>query len=305
MGAQVVGLHSVECSRDNDRHRTYSPKWLVQVDDPYFDGPEVASGAVGLPLLGTRWVFGNDFDIAAVCQPQVQISPYDSNGDAMEFYWVTQTFSTKPLGDRKNTDPDNPLLTPPEISGGFTKHVRQAVQDNTGKPVMSSSLETFKGKEAEVDDSRHAISIKLRLPSLPLSTYIEYIDRVNSVPMWGLPARCVKLSNVSWSKQFYGEDYQFTYYEVTYEFEIKFDTFDRYILDEGSRVLRTPDAANPAPANPNNPKDFVPFTIKGQPARVLLDGTGKAIASEANTTYKQFKLYQEKNLLLLGIPATL
>jgi hypothetical protein len=61
------------------------------------------------------------------------------------------------------------------------------------------------------------------------------IDTVNMFPLWGLPPRCIKLSNAPWEKKFWGLCEQ--YYTLTLEFELRSDTFDKDLNDIGTKVL--------------------------------------------------------------------
>lgn len=292
------GLIDFSAKQDRDGHRTYEVDWLVEVDDPYFDGPYVAANAAGLPPIGSVWVTGNDYDPYAFCTPEMKVARLNSDqGELSEFFVISQVFTTRPL-NKDSQSPENPLLVPPEVSGSFVQFTREASRDKDGNPLKSSSLERFIGAAVERDYGNHQVTIKVNSATLPLATWMPYMHSVNSAALWGLSARMVKLSNVSWRRAYYGASYTSVYYEVTFDFDINFETFDRYILDEGTRVLKDG-------GNPEDPKDFKPFTIEGQPSNVLLDGAGKAITSLADQYYWQGKLYAEKNLLLLPIPSAL
>lgn len=295
MTATLLGRLRWEGGTDEDRHRTYDIDWLVEVADAWNDGPIAAMQAPGIPSIFDFWNFGNEIDQFAYCSPKTTVKQV-LTGEPSDLFIVSQTFTTKPF-KKDDQSPDDPLLKPPEISGSFVKFTREATQDKDGKALKSSSFERFKGSCTERDFSRHQVSIKMPLATLPLTTYVEYIDTVNTLSMWGLSARMVKLSNVSWTRNLYGPNWALKYYDITYDFDIDFETFDRYIMDEGTKVLKSGGVVT-------NPKDFEPYLVKGQPAPVVLDGSGAAATSEAAIAYLQFKLYKEKNLLLLGVPTS-
>lgn len=294
MTASLLGRLKWEGGTDEEGHRTWEIDWLVEVSDAWNDGPLVALTCPGLPDPSMYWDFGNETDAAAYCSPAATCKQVVT-GEPNDLYVVSQTFTTKPR--KQENDPDNPLLNAVECSGSFVRFTREATRDKDGKSLKSSSFERFKGSSVERDYSRHSIQIKMPLATLPLSTYVTYIDNVNSTSMWGLTARMVKLSNVTWARHYYGPSLSLKYFDVTYDFDIDFETFDRYIQDEGTKVLKSGGSAL-------NPTDFEPYLVKGQPAPVILNGSGAAATSEAGIGYKQFKLYQEKNLLLLGIPTS-
>jgi hypothetical protein len=69
------------------------------------------------------------------------------------------------------------------------------------------------------------------------------IDTVNDSPLWGFPARTIKLSAAPWEAKYWGSCA--VYYQRTLEFDIRFrimedgtiETWDRFLQDEGTKVL--------------------------------------------------------------------
>lgn len=303
MAAEVVGIYSVEADRDNDAHRTYKVRWLVEIDDPLTEGPEVVSGASGLAPIGAGWVIGADNDPQAICRPTMKITP-QTPGEIGLYWWVDQTFTSKPTSSKdknKQDNPDNPLLWLPEVSGGYNKFTREATQDNATppKPLLSTSFERFKGSAVERDEGRPFVRIKTRQATLPLAYFATIMDTVNTSAMWGLSARQLKFSEFSWTKNWYGSNWTSFYYELDYGFEVNFATWDFKILNEGTKVLK-PDG------DVNKPDDYVPYLLKGQPSAVLLKTDGTAVTNESQINYKVFQVYGESNLLSVpGIPVTL
>ena len=152
----------------------------------------------------------------------------------------------------------------------------------------------------EFDSNRPTVSIGMNLSVLPLSTFAPMVDTVNDAVLWGLPKRCVKLTNVSWSRQLYGTCT--FYYTVNYEFDCRYDTFDRKVYDEGTKILNK-DIAN---ADKTNPEHFVRYKdVNGDYSRVFLDGNGAAITGSASPVEIDIEYYKESNFTTLGIPASL
>ena len=132
---------------------------------------------------------------------------------------------------------------------------------------------------------------------LPLETFTDMINTVNDATLWGLPKRTVKLSNVSWSRVLYGTCA--FYFTVTYDFDIDFETFDRTIIDEGTRVLTKG-------GDKDNKNDFEVYKdVNGENTRVFLDGAGSALGDGADPVEIEIEYYKESNFLTLGIPSTL
>ena len=213
------------------------------------------------------------------------------------YYWtVEQFFSTKPIKRCQDSSIEDPLDEPPKISGNFSPYSREYTTDRYGNAILNGAFELITGPAVEFDDTKIYVEISMNLASLPLSTYSSYMQHVNNSTMWGLSARKIKLSTVSFERNLYGVcNY---YYTVRYGFDINFNTFDRSIPDNATMFL--------APGgNPSDPRDYITVRSKdGQPVRRLLksaaiwDGSG-------SPDFINVEAYDEANLLLLGIPSSL
>lgn len=294
--AVVQGRVNWTGSRDKEGHRSYSITWLVYSTTN--EGPEQVGGASGLAAVGSSWAYGADLDVWARCYPNLKIKPVIKR-EPGRWWEVEQTFSTKPLTRCQDTEIENPLNEPAEISGSFVKYTKEITKDRNGDPVESSSHEMFRGSAVEFDDNRPTVSIGMNVLTLPLSTFTPMVDTVNDAALWGLPARRVKLSNVSWERLLYGTCT--FYYRLNYEFDIRMDGngFDRVLIDEGTKVLKPGGDAN-------DPRDFQVYKdANGENTRVLLDGSGRALSDGANPHEITLEYYDESNFLLLGIPTSL
>jgi hypothetical protein len=168
---------------------------------------------------------------------------HDHKEGEKHFWWlVSQTFSNKPLsvnstgGQRcHDTQIEDPLLEPAKVSGTFIKYTEEAVYDMNGLPLKTSSHEQLRGNNVEFDRNRPTVTIEQNVPNQTLDIFSPMVDHVNDAPLWGLPARTIKLSNVRWNKQFYGQCS--IYYTRVLEFDIMYETFDRLLLDEGTKAL--------------------------------------------------------------------
>lgn len=293
MTATTIGLEEWSLDKDKDGYRVYTAKWLVGTDD-VLDGPFTITGAAGLPVIGSTWTFGNDNDTWALCWPDWKVSPYIQK-ERTDLWYVTQTFTNKPLSRCQDTDINDPLAEPFKISGSFQKYTKHAARDKDGNPLRNSCFEIY--TDIDIDESRPTVSISWNVLNQPLSTFSALINYLNDAPLWGLGERCVKLTNATWDRKLYGSCYY--YYALTLEFDIRFDTFDEYVIDYGSRVL--------VPGG--NVLDQDDFEIKkdrrDENMKVLLDGAGGVLAPGATPYSHQFKVYKEGNLLLLGIPTSL
>jgi hypothetical protein len=295
MSAFVEGRTDWGMTRDKDGHRTYKIKWLVQTTSVN-DGPAHALIASGLPTIGSSWSQGNDYDAWARCLPN-QVCRYITRNESGRWWEVEQTFSTKPLSRCQDTTIDNPLNEPDRISGGFSKYTEEISLDKDGKEIENSAEEAFRGPQVEFDNNRPTVTIEKNVLVLPLDTIAEMVDTVNDSTLWGLQKRKVKLSNVSWSRELYGTCTFF--YKVSYEFDINFDTFDRTVIDIGTRFKIKG-------AEADNKNQYERYTdINGELTTCHLDGNGNLLAAGDDPVEIEIKYYDESNFLTLGIPTSL
>jgi hypothetical protein len=279
---------------DRDGVRTYRVTWRVQVDSALV-GPNEVRLAPGLPRPGDIWAFEELIDPWAWCTFEREVTPVQKReGSPVEYYDVTINFSTKAPKKCQDQKFEDPVLEFPTISGGSVRYTEEATIDRFLRPITNSSWELVKGKPVEFDANRPTVKVKMNV--IDFSTVrLAYSmqDHLNSVELWGLPPRRIKLSGVDFERKFYGLCY--AYYELSLEFDIgnaqhggrpSSSTFDHDVADEGTMVLfghidsithnYTVDNINGAPASPSNPRHFVRYKdIQAENTKTLLDGEGK------------------------------
>lgn len=296
MSASVKDLQSWSLTCDEEGYRKYTARWQVLTTSPY-DGPAVVINAAGLPAVGTYWAFGNDFDPWSFCTPECTVAAvYDDERCA---HWlVEQVFTNKPGKNRQDSPIENPLDQPPDISGSFLKYQKEAYQDRYGDLLLNSSRELMRGNQVEKDANFPTISIKINQAAIGLATYAAMIDGVNDAAMWGLPPRTIKLDNVGWARRVFAWACSY-YYTINYEFKIDVNTFDRFLVDKGSRVLMPGGTAG-------KQDDYKKTKDKaGENIEVLLNGNGGLLAAGAPPVVLRKQLYFPVNLLSLGVPSQL
>jgi hypothetical protein len=332
---RVSPPYGKELNRDEDGHRNYQVFHDVETDNA-LDGPQIISGAAGLPQIGDQWAFGNDMDVWAFCWPNAKIRSVGGGPrEATKRWRVEQLFTTRPFSRCQDTAIEDPLLEPQGIGGTFVKYTEEAQRDRFGALILSSSHEMLRGPQVEFDANRPTVRISQNVAVLGLAVFTPMVDDVNDRELWGLSARTVKLSNVSWDRKFHG--LCDVYFTRILDFDINFKTFDRDLLDEGTKVLsghwieptgtgscgadswQLVDICGSAP-DKDNPQHFIRFKDRnGENIRAILDGNGLP----ANTTIRtgtgpgtgtsttddagdiHVEKYEESNFFLLGIPADL
>lgn len=324
--------------RDEAGYRTFKVKWLVKA--ALADGPFNVMNTPGLPLPGSAWLIDGDSDPWSWCRPDMAVAIHQPKEGDPNYWWtVEQTFSNKPPDRDKQKcqdDPvEDPLLEPQKVSGGFTRFSEEAAYDRSGDPINNSSHEQVRGPQIEFDRNRPTVRVEQNVALLGLATWGPMIDTVNDAPLWGLDARCVKLSNASWERKYHG--LCSLYYTRSFDFDVNESTFDRDLLDEGTKCLRGAwDRNSPSATfgtwvvalgpggldlDPARPGNFMRFKDwNGENARVVLDGhgrpwdprvdpaTGDLLAGGAPDSVPgkiHVEKYPESNFLLLGIPTVL
>lgn len=306
------GRRAWELERDDDGHRTYKLVTVVRASSPQ-DGPATVINTAGLPATGSYWqpALSTDIDVWATCWPTCKVGPLTGvkPEEPFVFWAVEQTFSTKPRWRCQDATIEDPLLEPYRIGGSFVKYTQEAHLDRFGKVIRSSSWELFRGSNAEWDANRPSVWIEQNDSVLGLAIFAAMIDKVNDAPLWGLPPRCVKLSNCTWERKVHGQCN--FYYTRRYEFDVNPKTFDREIPDHGSKYLfgswssTSPKVWVPDPgANFNDPSNFEPATApSGNLVRsALLDGGGQPLKNGLAPFKIKMEKYEEDNFFILGIP---
>lgn len=274
------GFTTWSMQEDSEGHRDYNIEFKVRAD--VTDGPFNVRNTPGLPLPGAFWQFRGDVDPVAFCKRNCQIVPEQVKDEATVLWRAGFRYSTRPDKRCQDSTFSDPLMEPMKISGSFTKYREEATVDRYLVPLRSSSHERLKGPQIEFDAGLPTVKIEQNVLNLELNLLAIAIHTVNSVPMWGLPVRCVKLSGITWQQSFYGNC--FPYYTRSFEYEINPDGFDRDVADEGTKVLmgrwERPGVyrllcVNGDVPDKNNPSHFTDFKFpNGNPGRVVLNGAG-------------------------------
>ena len=282
-------------ARDAEGHREYHV--LHHVECLATDGPAVIFQTPGLYVPGATWSLDSDSDPWAFCLPTATITPIQE-GEPNTHFNVEQVFSSKPPPFNQqrcnDTTVEDPILEPAKVSGGGLKYLEEATQDRWGRPLVNSAWEQLRGPQVEFDKNRATVRIEQNVASAALAITLPAaaLDAVNYAPLWGLGRRCVKLSGWSWEKLYYGNCY--SYYKRMLEFDIDANTFDRIVLDEGTKVLNGKwagdnwELVNIDGAAPDrmNPGHFILFQDRtGNPARVVLNGFGLPAGALLVTEY--------------------
>lgn len=326
MPSRIHGRAIWNLSVDEEGHREYQLINRVETTDAN-DGPYlILNFTPGLPQPGDVWTFGNDVDPWAFCTRRARVTAVKDR-EPCKFWDVEQIFSTKWSSRCQDERIEDPILMEPKVSGSSIKYTEEAVFDRNGDRILSSSLEQLRGPQNEWDANRPQTVIEHNTFLLEKPLCDSMVDSVNDAFLWGYPPRSIKLSDFTWSRNYYGTCFKYYTRRFTFDFRVRrialggglfvyVGDWDRQLLDEGTKVLRGHWGRPPEldewildtvnPPNPNNPADFQRFKDrKGENTRVILDGAGKPFDDSvlANTPGQIFvEKYEEANFLLLGLP---
>lgn len=313
-GITVVGARNVSCVRDEDGHRNYTVNWLVRTDNPA-KGPAYILANWPLAAPGVPYLLSAvERDLWAFCTPELNISahPDVSDGDPIQDWIVTQSFTTKPTW-RCNTNPiENPLMEPWDVNISYRHEQKQATEywEESGsppvyidkKPLIMRNGERIKGSEVEVKISHLSIELTKNYAYIDVPLISRMLNKVNDKEMWGVGPREVLFADVRGERLAYGNCG--FYWRMTFTFDINEDGFDPTIPHFGSRVRKAdaPDWPSNEPNDYEVPKNTETYEQLGI---YPLTFGGRAARTEAGQYKQKYAIYAQDNLFLLGIPTDL
>jgi hypothetical protein len=327
--------------RDDEGFRTYRVTYRVKA--AVTESPAAVMIASGLPTIGSQFSLAgySGVDQWCWCRPEINIRiDQEKTGDPAVFYLVECVFSNKWEDGKSlrcnNTPIEDPLMEPMKVSGSFSRAQWEAKYDQNGAHLVTSANEPITGPGVTFDYVKPSVRIEQNVASLGLSTFAEMVNTVNAFPLWGVPARCVRLTNAPWERKVHGSCGFF--YTRIFEFEVDYYNhdkngnpigFDKEVYDSGSMCLRgqwvtdkdssdygkykilagvtstTPETVLTIPQS-----DFMSYKdMNNEHARVFLDGHGRPAnaalvgGGTAGGPYSVvLKYHRESDFLLLGIP---
>lgn len=296
MALKFLGLHDYSSSRGADGHVTYNPEYLVETDDPYSLNHNDFETVTGMPSVGDVWAYGSSNDPAAVCNTVTSMRPLtDTRNEPTNWFIVGKQFTSRP-NTTSSSGGTNPLTEPPRIGGNFANELKEQRFDKDGNLVLSSSGELITGPETEIPVGFEIVLVGRNISSSPRAFVSSLFNRVNSVVMWGEPARSVLFNRYKWEQLYYLGS---PYYTLDMGFEVHSEGWDPKIADYGTRVLHNN-------GNANDPQHFVPMKNGGEIIEAdFLDGNGKRLGAGQAPVTSNIQYLKEGNLLTLGVPATI
>lgn len=299
MAFEITGVSVTGGEQDEDGYVNYDVEFTMVSLNTLLDGPATALSCPDLPqpyalydMAQFRGFGSEEVDLYSWCHWKMEAKPLYKPEERGIWYKVMQHYGSKPEKRCRVEPVQDPVLEPPVITGNTSKYTQEAIFDRFNNAIVNSAHEQIRGPQNEWDNNRISIKIKTNMATAWLGYILpmQLVDYVNSTPMWGLPPRTIKLSSATWELKFSGPCEG--YYERTLEFDINVNTWDRDLIDEGTKVLGaqgstwngTQGTWNPLPIpgysgmpnpNPLFPSHFVrSIDRNGNPWKIVLNGAG-------------------------------
>jgi len=270
----------------------YTLKWKVETT-AVSDGPDVAWTAAGLPVPGASLSYGGTVNPWAFFQGKgsAKLLKQEVN---RKWWDMTTVFSTKPIRRCNESRTNDPLLEPHKVNGSFSQIMEEAIYDKDNAVIDNSAEQRYTGAIVQSARVRPVVELEMNVAWINLAWMAEYADSVNSNVQWGQPVRTIKCTVGPWERVLYGTCYY--YFVVRFTFELRYETWDVKLLDEGTRVK----VAGSSPARYVQYKDE-----REENGKTLLDGSGNALAAGGTPVFNTFRVLREKDFSTVGWPASL
>lgn len=298
-------VESNAVSSEETQYRHYRGHFIA-ICDSVADGPVIAATTQSqnansaVPDRHSYYSFGNENDLGSFAGfPKAT----RRNGDP-KIWDIYVDYSPQPVTTDDVTW-DDPLDKPTEWSGSFAKFQTPLTHDRNDEMIVNAAADPFV-PPAMMDDSRpHLVAKKnYAFADFDLATWWGMRDAVNSTMFVNLfPPRTVKIENGTWRRLFAGS--ATPYYEVTWTFEINFETFDFVMpnagfneIDANGEKVRITDDKLRDQANGALLGNGLNGTAKGRQLTVAEVEAGKG-------NFVTTRGYFERSFNVLGLPATI
>lgn len=281
----------------SDGKRSYTRVFYVTSDDQN-DGPFVIRSSSLVVQPGDYYAFGRERDTGAFAN---SITP-KRNGELPTEWELTANYESEEASTEDDTQVDNPLNEPVQLSfsAGFFPQVLE--QDADNKPVLNTLGRPF---DPPIETDQHYLIMRIvqNTPFYNAFDMAGFVNTVNAERFLGIPAGLVKCVDVQGTKQFKGtvDPNIYVYWQRTFEFHIREIGWDLFILNRGFYAWI--DAEKPA----LGVKKIVDGDGKPVVEPALLSEAGEHITEEALKFlgavphYERFKPYKARSYITLGL----
>ena len=269
----VVSIEPLEDEREStiDRFwkRTYKLSFRVITDDK-FDGPYLVRSSVPYGI-GSYYSTTTEHDYGAFCQSIT--AKQEKTGDGKS--WIV-SLDFGPYDANQN--PADPTLGVPKVDWSWAQFEEIADKDADGNAILNSAGMLFDPPVMR-DRSRPVLKIVRNERQFNKFLASAFKDKLNQDYFWDYEPGTVKVANIS-ATWLNNPDIGW-YWEVTYEFNMDEDGWNKPVLDAGTYERDTDG-------------ELVAINHKGVPASEpqLLDGSGHKLPEGGTPNYLDCKTYQ-------------
>ena len=284
----TVDIEGITGTHERRGKKTFVVPYNVTTDDTS-DGPDTVCSAAGLPDILDSYAVGNDSVAGALLSSK---SARRASSKDRKQWVVTCNYST--LEGDDDSEAENPLDRPLDISWGSNSYTEPVDKDINGDPIDSSAGEPF-DPSVERENSRPVLTVVKNQASFTASTKLDYENRINADTFYGAEPGWAKMADIQAQKAY---ENGVSYWRVTYQIEFKPGGWTKEVLDQGFYKLTTTGEGESATTQKEliKDKDNLPLN---QPA--LLDGSGGELAANADPVFLDFEVYETAVFGQLGI----
>lgn len=274
--------------------RTYTRRLLVRCSSRT-DEAKVVLENPAIPTLGSLYVLGTSDDQNCYCT-SVKCDLVENTVSGRLFSVTCEYKANLSQNDLENLREDgvpNPLTFPPRIaSGGTVEFLTTPLKDINGVDIKNTAGDLFVDAP-QASRAFYRVSIVRNEYPLNLNLYGNTIYKVNSVAWQTGAKRTWLCESITHSNLLYQGPYP--YYEVTYSFAYKGETWDVEILNAGMRINN---GGTLQTAKDKNGNEITSPMALNQAGTALLGPTASGI-------YLSFKYYKETDFNGLGLNGAL
>lgn len=268
--------------------REYVVTYRIKTDTPA-DGPLTVANSLGFtPTSFYQYVGEEDrgsfFD-------DVSNVRLEHRGDTLQTWLADIKFSTRARKKCSDTQIDDPLQEPPEISGGFAEYKKIVDKYDDGTAIVTSAGEPIQWEETAAHND---LFISQNVASLNPASLSLYRGAINADAYLGANKFEWRIMDIKWAKAYRGSCTP--YYKRSITLRHDPDTWKREILDQGFMEI---DGAGKLVQITDEP---------GRPLTTpqLLDGAGKRLAKGLDPVFLPKKLtIKAAAFAPLGLPTSI
>lgn len=203
----VTAFNFIEttCTEADDGSREYDVT-IEAITDAITDGAVTVLSHPSAPRRGNTYVFGSESDQAASCRSRSV--RYRNRGETRKVWTLNAKYSTK--GSEQNpTDSNSDGGQPDPIDWGWKAAGSTWIKpeapdkDRNNRPFVNVNAEPFL-PPPEKERHNPLLTLTKNQPQINLSKWADAQGKVNSVAMWSLDPRCVKLREWNWVEHWLG-----------------------------------------------------------------------------------------------------